>query len=208
MSKKLLTDIAASLQMFEARSLNLPPDITLEQFSDIGRFLKQCSDASQLWLQDWKAQGERILGRDAVAMVCQQLVLEIEVARSLPPPSERIESLSVEHHFIAGWMCEDIEDAKMWLATAVEAKLDANQLRLSIKAGEVRRASPQAAGARVGLANIGAVMYEWTQFRRRVDVQKYTPDVCAEIDEMFSPVVAEINEWIGQIRNRTALLKK
>lgn len=96
----------------------------------------------------------------------------------------------------------------MWLATAVEAKLDANQLRLSIKAGEVRRASPQAAGARVGLANIGAVMYEWTQFRRRVDVQKYTPDVCAEIDEMFSPVVAEINEWIGQIRNRTALLKK
>lgn len=201
MSKSLLTDIAASLQMFEARSLNLPPDITLEQFSDIGRFLKQCSDASQLWLQDWKAQGERILGPDAVAMTCQQLELEIGSLPALVAPEDRIKSLSPEHHFVAARMCEDAFDAKTWLETAVEANLDARQLALSIKAGEVRRASPQAAGARMGVATPHTVLLAWKHYFDAVDPLKYTPEDADQVRAILMQVVDEVEAFCALLKD-------
>ena len=201
MSKSLLTDIAASLQMFEARSLNLPPDITLEQFSDIGRFLKQCSDASQLWLQDWKAQGERILGPDAVALTCQQLELEIGILHALVAPEDRIKSLSPEHHFVAARMCEDAYDAKNWLETAVEANLDARQLALSIKAGEVRRASPQAAGARMGVVTPHTVLLAWQHYRSAVDPAKYNGDDADEVRGVLMPLTAEIKAFCALLKD-------
>ena len=201
MSKKLLTDIAASLQMFEARSLNLPRDITLEQFSDIGRFLKQCSDASQLWLQDWKAQGERILGPDAVAMTCQQLELEIGSLPALVAPEDRIKSLSPEHHFVAARMCEDAFDAKTWLETAVEANLDARQLALSIKAGEVRRASPQAAGARMGVATPHTVLLAWKHYFDAVDPLKYTPEDADQVRAILMQVVDEVDAFCALLKD-------
>ena len=201
MSKSLLTDIAASLQMFEARSLNLPPDITLEQFSDIGRFLKQCSDASQLWLQDWKALGERILGPDAVAMTCQQLELEIGSLPALVAPEDRIKSLSPEHHFVAARMCEDAFDAKTWLETAVEANLDARQLALSIKAGEVRRASPQAAGARMGVATPHTVLLAWKHYFDAVDPLKYTPEDADQVRAILMQVVDEVEAFCALLKD-------
>ena len=200
MSKSLLTDIAASLQMFEARSLNLPPDITLEQFSDIGRFLKQCSDASQLWLQDWKAQGERILGPDAVSLTCQQLELEIGSLPALVAPEDRVASLSPEHHFVAARMCEDAFDAKNWLETAVEANLDARQLALSIKAGEVRRASPQAAGARMGVVTPHTVLLAWQHYRSAVHPSKYDGEDAEEVREVLMEVFYEIREFCAQLK--------
>ena len=201
MSKSLLTDLAAGLQMFEARSLNLPPDITLEQFSDIGRFLKQCSDASQLWLQDWKAQGERILGPDAVALTCQQLELEIGSLPALVAPEDRVASLSPEHHFVAARMCDDAFDAKNWLETAVEANLDARQLALSIKAGEVRRASPQAAGARMGVATPHTVLLAWKHYFDAVDPLKYTPEDADQVRAILMQVVDEVDAFCALLKD-------
>jgi hypothetical protein len=99
--------------------------------------------------------------------------------------------------------CEDVQ--------LVKSKLEAisgvcsgvtrlRQLALSIKAGEVRRASPQAAGARMGVATPHTVLLAWQHYRSAVHPSKYDGEDAEEVREVLMEVFDEIREFCAQLK--------
>jgi hypothetical protein len=195
----LLRNYDDVIETLTETALLLKNDITEEKFREVGRMLKACHDCSKVWLGDWHAQGELIFGEKVMQQIEMDLRLEGARLPALPDPASR--NLSAEHHFVLGSLCKDTAESTHWISLAQEAELTPKQLAISIKAGEVRKATPQPAGARMGFATPHAVLLAWQHFRSAVDPAKYNGDDADEVRGVFMPLTAEIKAFCALLKH-------
>jgi hypothetical protein len=122
-------------------SLNLPADLTYEQWEQIGHYLGRLHRTSRWLLADWILYGEGAFGEryaqavDATLLSKKTLENYVSVAKSVPP-SRRKESLSFSTHAEVAPL--DAGKQRTWLARAETEKWSSRELRAALKeAGQV-----------------------------------------------------------------------
>jgi len=193
------------VEKIDERGLTLRAGLSVEAALATGAFLKTCAATAQLWLADFRRQTIALLGEQDADDVAGQLKLEMDEPPPLPAHEkrERWAALSSEHLFVAGRECEDEAAAERWLDAAVSAGLTAQQLRLSIRAGEIRACSASGAGTPIAFPTLQKVAVEFGLFVRRVDVGEYGLADCELAMKLLGPIL----EWAGTVRARKAELE-
>lgn len=126
-------------------SLNLPPDLSRDEWLQIGETLTSIEEGLKFWRGDWLAFGERrswgetyTQAMEATGLSYSTLSKEVWVARAIPPES-RDGELSWAHHAEVADLEE--EDRGAWFEKAKFGddgnQWSAKRLREEIKAAEM-----------------------------------------------------------------------
>jgi len=196
-----LTITAPGLATITTTGLTLRAGISINAYHDLGRDLIAMRRMVGVYLADYARAGIERIGDTEARGVWAALETEtgeaglakqLDLHLGLPAlaPSARTWQLSGEHYLVAERECETPDDAAKWLAVAAEAKLDARQLQLTIRAGEVRRAKPTPAGTRVALPSLWRVVAEWRHFAAHaVTAERLSAEERADTLRLLQPIV-------------------
>ncbi|MGC7102069.1 LmbU family transcriptional regulator [Amycolatopsis lurida] len=118
-------------------SLSLPPRISLDEWSDIGRHLWVISDASAWWLADWLVYGQSQFP-DRYKRAILETSLDYQTLRNYAwvgrkfSSSRRRDKLSFQHHAELASLSDADQDE--WLDRAERFGWSRNELRNRVKA--------------------------------------------------------------------------
>jgi hypothetical protein len=127
-------------------SLNLPDDLSFEDWEETGRTLGDIDRAVQWWVGDWLNFGEAHYGEkyaqamDVTGLDYSTLANYGWVAREVES-SRRRESLSFSHH--AEVAALDPAKQRSWLVEAEASKWSRNKLRQEVKDDKARNPQPK-----------------------------------------------------------------
>jgi len=193
---KAITTQLPGVAEFTPTGLRLRPGLSVEAYLELGRTLASIQTLSRVYLADYARGGVEMMGADGARECWRQLDLELGLALatqlefSLGLPllegDMRPQGLTDEHFFIAAAECDGEAQQAYWLNVAREAGLNARQLQISIRAGEVRRAVSTPAGTRLRFGTIYQVSNAWRAFE---SVAKKPEEMSAEDIEA---VIAEL----------------
>lgn len=182
-------------------SLALTDGHDLDDYLALGRDLVTVQRMAALYLADYAREGVRLFGREAAASAWKSVEqdtrteglaeqLELHIGAVTLTPQRRKWQLSAEHYLVAERECDDSKQMERWLEAAAAAKLNARQLKLSIRAGEVQTARSTPAGTRVRLPSLLRVLSEWRFFAEHATPPaKLTDAERAEAVELLRPIV-------------------
>lgn len=116
--------------------LNLPENMTYEEWEKVGFQLKHIVEGFQWWVGDWLNYGERNYGENysqgmTVTGLKYKTLANIKTVCSKVKLSLRSESLSYTHHGIVAPLEQDKQ--KEWLDKAVNEKMTVKQLKEAVK---------------------------------------------------------------------------
>jgi hypothetical protein len=147
-----------------------------EEWEQVGRFLSACRQTSIVWLADWRRQGRAAFDETVVEEVERSLQLEFRELKSMEA-IEQLEARSAvlndEHHFvIARELKGDSGKAEEWLRLAETETLSPQELKESIRAGRVVKASLEPSAnpkdKSAGLVTIEGISVWYGIWRRKV----------------------------------------
>lgn len=168
---------------------NRPP--TEHEWEQIGRYVHAARGSSLRWMADWRMEGRRNFGDLTVEQFSRHLQLEFKdlaASEALEALEMRSETLSDEHHIALSKTLPDDglskaraewqEAAQKWLRIAEDEKLTAKELKMSIKAGEVVRDTPQQESLRLNCndRSVGLVTIEGVHMQFNLWLRKVTED--------------------------------
>lgn len=171
-----------------------------EEWEQIGRYVHAARGSSLRWMADWRREGRRHFGDAVVSAAERQLEFEFKDLKA----AEAIERLdgyhpqapSDAHAFVAGKLCETVEDAEQWLETATKEHLTPLELQKSIKAGEIVREQEKkpAQTGTVGLLTLEAIHMDFLRWRSRSEddgfPEKWEPHQLARVKNLLEPMAA------------------
>jgi hypothetical protein len=194
---------------------------TENEWEQIGRYVHAARGSSLRWMADWRMEGRRHFGDLMVEQFSKHLQLEFKdlaASEALEALEMRSETLSDEHHIALSKTLPDDglskartewqEAAQKWLRIAEEENLTAKELKMSIKAGEIVRDTPEQDQLRlncndrsVGLVTIEGVHMQFNLWLRKVTEDDGFPgewDVrrLGMVRDLLAPM-AEIRSEIG-----------
>lgn len=211
MSEKPLAVQLPGVADFTPTGLTLRKGLSCEAYMELGRTLLGIQRMAAVYLADFARQGVERLGENDARNCWAQLELELalpvasqmemSLGIELPVPAARPDGLSDEHFLVAARECDDQAEMVHWLNVAREARLDARQLQLTIRAGELRRAVPTPAGTRISFGTVFQVESAWKSFAKVAKKpSELTADEAAEIAHALRPIVdywRELEEVAG-----------
>lgn len=119
-------------------ALNLPPDLSFEEWAALGRHLHKFARGSAWWLGDWLLYGEHGWGDkynqavEVTGIGADTLVAYQWTASRIPAPDRRRELSFTHHREVAG--VEDLSDRLDLLDRAVDEGWSAQELRQAVRA--------------------------------------------------------------------------
>lgn len=139
----------ATRMFFSDFALNLPADLTLEQYTSLAPHFNRAARCLLWWIGDYLNYGEQHFGEESQNVIDSlgygRKTLEScrWMSRAIPPKERRSE-LTWNHHMVVAKM--NRHDRKFWLDRAIEKRLSTRELRAAI----VKDRKERAAGRRSG----------------------------------------------------------
>lgn len=158
--------------VFEKRRLRLPSNLSMEQWTQVARFVKESRQSTDFWTADLISAGVSAFGKEKVADAMRQLEFEqseFRRAMLLNSLEAREPNLTVEHHFVLAKAKLDAVGTDMWVQLAVEKSLSAAELQESIKLGQVTRIDTgQGGSSAAGVATWQGLSMQFDILRRQI----------------------------------------
>lgn len=184
-SKEL--SLPSGVAVFSKGGLEFTRQPSQEEWMQIGRYVTAARAAGLRWIADWRREGRRQFGDEAVTAAEQSLQLEfkdLRAAEALEALECRSESLTDEHH-VAIARALPVHDglekareqwqktAQEWLELAERESLSPRELQASIRAGKIVRATdaPQvnAGDKSSGMVTIEGVSAQFDLWLKKVE---------------------------------------
>ncbi len=189
---------------WEHRRLILPPNLSWEQWMEVGRYLRAGRHALAFWEADFYGYGRRNYGDEKTADGLRQLEFEfpeVKAMEALNKLEVRDYDFTPEHHFVLARAALPAPDQQAWLETSKREKLTSAELQLSIRKGLVTRIQRQDSDPRAGVSTFEGLRGQWNMLERaaRPTMGEWSSEDVGFVLQLLAPIGAFIAELKARV---------
>lgn len=183
---------------FTKTSLLFDPDVTPEEWAEVGSYLAAAHRACGLWTGDWVRHGRAHYDAQFVHVQIGQLDLPLHGVERFElqaqvAPEHRPESfggkITPEHLLVVGKRCDDEASRQRWLGLAEREGLSPRELQASIRAGQAVKIDT--AKRQLSFPSPGAVRRAFDDWRQALGdswEKTWTVADCEAVAEDLQPI--------------------
>jgi hypothetical protein len=183
---------------FTKTSLLFDPDVTPEEWAEVGSYLSAAHRACGLWTGDWVRHGRAHYDAQFVHLQIGQLDLPLHGVERFElqaqvAPEHRPESfggkITPEHLLVVGKRCDDEGERQRWLGLAEREGLSPRELQASIRAGQAVKIDT--AKRKLSFPSPGAVRRAFDDWRQALGdswEKTWTVADCEAVAEDLQPI--------------------
>lgn len=185
-----------------AKGLELPEDLTLQEWNRFGDFLAQANNSVGFWVGDWINFGEKKWG-EKYADAMELTGFEYDTLRDFAWVAKQVQSvvratnLTFKHHRMVAKL--EPEQQARWLHLAEKHGLSSRLLSASITAGKVLKALPvQEPGTKTHIPYVNRLV-AWWRDKAKDALQNAEPEHREAVRRDLKPVVEMYLELGGEL---------